>query len=135
MSYSYFDTEEGRDAVLTFAYALKSIAKSLQTLCEKAAGETGENEVNVLVITDSDRDSFEGPIVYLLSNSWSKARRQAKELFLSDVETEKQETESSLDENLTFWDDDADYGMITWASGFTTKYVLALVNNLPSPKK
>lgn len=35
MSYSYFDTEEGRDAVLTSAYALKSIAKSLQTLCEK----------------------------------------------------------------------------------------------------
>ena len=89
--------------------------------------------MNVLIITDRDSFEFES-IVYLLSNSWSEARRQAKELFLSEVETEKQE-KSSLDEDLTFWDDDADYGMITWASGFTTKYVLALVNNLPFPKE
>ena len=83
--------------------------------------------MTVLVITDR----FEGPIVYLLSNSWIEARRQAKELFLADVEIERQE-ESSLDENLTFWDDDADYGIITWASGSAT-YEIALVNDLPSP--
>ena len=83
--------------------------------------------MTVLVITDR----FEGPIVYLLSNSWTEARRQAKELFLADVEIERQE-ESSLDENLTFWDDDADYGIITWASGSAT-YEIALVNDLPSP--
>lgn len=88
--------------------------------------------MNVLIITDRDSFEFES-IVYLLSNSWSEARRQAKELFLSDVETEKQE-KSSLDEDLTFWDDDADYGMITWASG-SASYTMALVNNLPSPKK
>ena len=88
--------------------------------------------MNVLIITDRDSFEFES-IVYRLSNSWSEARRQAKELFLSDVETEKQE-KSSLDEDLTFWDDDADYGMITWASG-SASYTMALVNNLPSPKE
>ena len=88
--------------------------------------------MNVLVITD--RNNFEfGSIVYLLSNSWTEARRQAKELFLADVETERQE-KSSLDENLTYWDDDADYGIITWASG-SAIYEMALVNDLPSPKE
>lgn len=71
--------------------------------------------MTVLVITDifEGSSSFEfESIVYLLSNSWTEARRQAKELFLADVETERQE-ESSMDENMTYWDDDADYGIIT----------------------
>lgn len=46
MSYSYFDTEEGRDAVLTSAYALKNIAKSLQTLCEKEDHAPDADEVD-----------------------------------------------------------------------------------------
>lgn len=89
--------------------------------------------MTVLVITDifEGSSSFEfESIVYLLSNSWTEARRQAKELFLADVETERQE-ESSMDENMTYWDDDADYGIITWASGSAT-YEIALVNDLPS---
>ena len=85
--------------------------------------------MTVLVITDRFEGSFES-IVYLLSNSWSEARRQAKELFLADVETERQE-KSSMVENFTFWDDDADYGIFTWASGSAT-YEMALVNDLPS---
>ena len=92
--------------------------------------------MTVLVITDrfEGSSSFEfESIVYLLSNSWSEARRQAKELFLADVETERQE-ESSMDENLTYWDDDADYGIITWTSGSAT-YEMALVNDLPSPRQ
>jgi HSP90 family molecular chaperone len=50
MTYSYFDTEEGRDAVLESASALKSIAKSLQTLCEKAEEKpdaTATEEIDV----------------------------------------------------------------------------------------
>lgn len=88
--------------------------------------------MTVLVITDRFEGSFES-IVYLLSNNWTEARRQAKELFLADVKIERQE-ESSMDENLTYWDDDADYGIITWASGSAT-YEMALVNDLPSPKE
>ena len=89
--------------------------------------------MNVLVIRDLFDSFADETLVYLLSNDISEAKRQAKELFFADVETEKQE-ESSLDENQTFWDDDGEYGQITWSSGRAI-YEIALVNDLPSLKR
>lgn len=88
--------------------------------------------MQVLVITDSFDGLADESLVYLLSNDISEAKRQAKELFLADVETEKQE-ESTMDENQTFWDDEEEYGQIVWYSGRAI-YEIALVNDLPSPK-